>query len=1205
MEDFRKILAGSARTAAPGAKIVSKTDPNSRIEVTVILSRKAELPKEYLQRHAEAHPALKPVADHGSFAESYGASDEAVSAVQAFAANHGLTVVSVDRRARIVKLAGRVSDMEQAFGSTLHDYATETHRYRGRQGPILLPTTLTDHVEAVLGLDNRPVAKPRFRSRAAQVAYYPNELAALYGFPSGDGAGQTIAIIELGGNYDLGDLRTYFAAAGLAAAPSVQTVSVSGDVPVPYGQDQNSDGEVMLDIEVVGGMAPGATIVVYFASNTDQGFYEAVSRAVHDPATTAVSISWGSAEKSWTQQTMNAWASLGQTAAMLNVPIFVAAGDHGCADETPNDEGYDGQRHADFPATCPMGIIACGGTSLLSANGAISRETVWNDGDGWATGGGVSTVYQVPDWQRSCVAEGGAALLMRGIPDVAGDADVNTGIRVRVDGTDSVSGGTSAVAPQWAALTAILAEQMGKKPGFFLPLLYSQAGAGATRDIISGDNSVFGVAGYVATAGWNACTGLGSPNGAQLLALFSTRAPAIAQGGAATVPPAVSVPPSASSPTGVTAKAPKPFDPAAAVLFGQFVEAAYTMYEADPTHLTPPPSSNFPAGYRLSAWIQMQDFVIEETGPTFYGFIAQNQADLTQFVLVIRGTQGAIEWWDDVNALVKQPFKGPGYGDVGSGFLRIYQTLEVVERPLSTAASPQPKSMRTLGGFAAQVAALVQSHATLALGARLAPSASIVVAGHSLGAALATLYALDNAVDANIANPLLCTFASPRVGDSAFVAAFSNLGLTSWRIVNLRDLVPMLPPEPFGFAHVETEQPFDSAGKVQPTVACWHSLATYLSLIDPALLPDPECRSDASAPALRAIRELTQAAPVVPLWWESDQHPERKEWSSHLHALVAGELFFTFDQAEDATRIRADYHSLGHGERATVWCEFICGISRFESDWNPLSRMQEPSLGVDPVTGRPAWSEGLLQLSYQDTKNYPWLKSRISWEADSGLAPDDPKKTILDPLINLEAGARILAHQIARRGKAILQHGVYWSTIQNGGTHDRSAQIIAQVNRLRFPAAGVAAAGAKTLAAPSATPWLDQMRLYVGQPCPTGKPPTPWIIETFSHTNFGPLHGVTPAACAATLCRVLDDTGYASTHSAAAISYENYGTPCDLKSGAILVFQWPSGDHHVTLCDQVLDDQQVKCLGGNQDHLVKDSVYPIDDIVATRWPTKN
>jgi Lipase (class 3) len=304
-----------------------------------------------------------------------------------------------------------------------------------------------------------------------------------------------------------------------------------------------------------------------------------------------------------------------------------------------------------------------------------------------------------------------------------------------------------------------------------------------------------------------------------------------------------------------------PYDPAAAVLYGEFIAAAYAMYNAQPGNLTPPPSSNFPGGYRFTAWIQMQDFIIESTGPTFYGFIAQSETDPNQFVLAIRGTSSWVEWWDDFNAIRLAPFKDPGSGSVGAGFARIYDTLEVVTLPTAALTeSAPPQSLKSAGGFAQQVSALMNRRAGAARTEALAPSASIAVTGHSLGAALATLYVLDNALTARIHNPSIYTFASPRVGDSTFARTFNSLGLTSWRIDNLPDIVPQVP---LGFTHVDTLKQYDSLTTVWPSPSCWHALATYLSLIDAKLKPDPSCQWLASVQAPALARPAAARAPTT------------------------------------------------------------------------------------------------------------------------------------------------------------------------------------------------------------------------------------------------------------------------------------------------------------------------------------------------------
>ena len=316
------------------------------------------------------------------------------------------------------------------------------------------------------------------------------------------------------GGFRPADLTTYFSGLGLATPPVVSAVSVDHGGNSPTGDANGPDGEVMLDIEVVGSIAPGARIAAYFAPNTDAGFLDAITTAIHDTANnpSVISISWGGAESSWTAQAMTAMDEAFQAAATMGITVCVASGDNGSSDGVT-----DGADHVDFPASSPH-VLACGGTSLRAAKNLIESETVWNDGAaGGASGGGVSSFFAAPVWQEGLSALGtqGAAVPLtgRGVPDVAGDADPETGYQVRVDGSDTVIGGTSAVAPLWAALIALINQSTGKPAGFINPQLYQAASD--LRDVTQGNNGDF-----AAQAGWDACTGLGTPNGEALAKLI-------------------------------------------------------------------------------------------------------------------------------------------------------------------------------------------------------------------------------------------------------------------------------------------------------------------------------------------------------------------------------------------------------------------------------------------------------------------------------------------------------------------------------------------------------------------------------------------------------------------------------------------------------------------------------------------------------------
>jgi kumamolisin len=499
-------LKGSTRKAfdtSRAGEFVSHAVDEEPITVSVVLAPKTPIDPNARMTREE-------------FAERHGADQSAEASLREFAEEFGLKVAApAERGRRTVHLSGSRAALEKAFGVTLQSYTSGTAKFRLRQGDVMLPEELAPHIVAVLGLDNRPQAKPHFRvatPRATNVSYTPVQVAQLYGFPANaSAAGQTIGLLELGGGFEQSDITAYFQGLGIPT-PSVTAVSVDGGKNSP-GDPNGADGEVMLDIEVSGAVAPGSKIAVYFAPNTDQGFIDAVTTAVHDTKNkpSVLSISWGGPESSWTEQAVTALDQACQAAASVGVTITVASGDDGSTD------GVSGSgKHVDFPASSPH-VLACGGTKLVAKGTTISTETVWNElatNEG-ATGGGVSTLFALPSWQASSnVPAPASSSGGRGVPDVAGDADPSTGYTVRVDGQTSTIGGTSAVAPLWAGLIALANAANGHDAGFVNPALYIHPNS--FRDVTSGNNGAFR-----AGPGWDACTGLGSPKGAAIVSALS------------------------------------------------------------------------------------------------------------------------------------------------------------------------------------------------------------------------------------------------------------------------------------------------------------------------------------------------------------------------------------------------------------------------------------------------------------------------------------------------------------------------------------------------------------------------------------------------------------------------------------------------------------------------------------------------------------
>jgi len=517
-------LSGSERVPMAGAKSIGAANPDEKLQVTVLVRSKAsrEARQSEIRTLVKQTSAKRKHLTRQEFAAARGADAADIEQVVAFAHEYGLSVVRRDAARRSVVLTGTVAGFSRAFQVELYRFEHPAGTYRGRTGAIHVPRELSGVITAVLGLDNRPQATPHFRikkmggtsqARAAHPAgtFTPPQVASLYDYPTGGtGKGECIALIELGGGYRAKDVQHYFQSVLKVTPPNVTAISVDGGQNAPTGNGDGPDGEVMLDIEVAGGVAQQASIAVYFTPNTDQGFYDAISQALHDTTNnpSVISISWGGPESSWTAQSLTEFNTLLEDAATLGVSVCIAAGDNGSTDGVS-----DGLQHVDFPASSPY-ALACGGTKLVASGGAISSEVVWNEtanGEG-ATGGGISAVFPKPDYQDNAnvpPSVNPGQFVGRGVPDVAGDADPVSGYDVYVDGQATVIGGTSAVAPLWAGLIARINQMLGKPVGFLNPTLYTQvAGAGGFHDITSGNNGA-----YAAASGWDPCTGLGSPDG--------------------------------------------------------------------------------------------------------------------------------------------------------------------------------------------------------------------------------------------------------------------------------------------------------------------------------------------------------------------------------------------------------------------------------------------------------------------------------------------------------------------------------------------------------------------------------------------------------------------------------------------------------------------------------------------------------------------
>jgi kumamolisin len=534
-------ILGSERKPLPGAVSVGRANANTVINVSLKLRRKKALPA------LTGRPTV--VMTRQELADQFGAAQSDVDAVVRAFTPFGLKVVEKNLATRTVKLSGSVSAMEQAFQVKLFNYTHPSGDYRGRVGAVNVPTAVKDIVQGVFGLDNRRVvrdrrdqaiAKNRKHMTSVPSAWYiPSELASHYNFPAGDGSGQCVGLLEFGGGYFSSDLQGFCELANISS-PTVTAISTDGTAT---NAKDGAEGEVMLDIEVVAGVCPKASIVVYFAQFTEQGWITVLDAAVHDQTNNPgiLSASWGESEDTdiWTLSAMTQVNETLQEAAMIGVTVCIAAGDDGSSDAVT-----DGQAHVDFPSASPY-VLSVGGTTIPT-KGGNNADIVWMEGDGLrsdnggSTGGGVSAVFPRPTWQSAITIQplNPGALVGRCMPDLAANADWNASpYLLFVDGSAQPNGGTSAATPLVAGLLTLInaARAPGQRVGFLTPVLYQASpgttgtvGAAGCIDVQSGNNNTASIGGFSAGPGYDAVSGWGTPNGqalAQVLTVISPVAP--------------------------------------------------------------------------------------------------------------------------------------------------------------------------------------------------------------------------------------------------------------------------------------------------------------------------------------------------------------------------------------------------------------------------------------------------------------------------------------------------------------------------------------------------------------------------------------------------------------------------------------------------------------------------------------------------------
>jgi kumamolisin len=531
-------LPGSERAAAPDARRVRPAPADETVRLTVVLRRRLDGPSVPDHRHYLATPpAARRRLSADEFAARYGYDEDDVAQVSEFARSHGLEVTGTHAGRRAVYLSGTVAQVSKAFAVSLNVYERtveagrrgepeRTETYRGREGFIHVPSALAEVIVGVFGLDNRSVTHRNLADPPSTSTITLPEVRQLYDFPTNQAVGQTIAIFSEGG-YLASDISANF-----GGTPPTVT-----DVTIDASNGGYADPETTQDIFISASCAPGADVAVYFTSGSQQGWVDLVGRVVHpdpgDPVCSVLSSSFyimngddAALSSGATSALVDAVSQAFEDAAIQGVTICIASGDTGSQSKIP-----DGNAHVQYPGSDPW-VLSCGGTTIGSVSGSSCDEWTWIDSFSFggsptlegATGGGVSAIFPLPYYQvdasvPTSVNDGHSG---RGVPDVAANASPNSGYPIILGGSLSAwpANGTSASAPLWAGLIAVLNAALGDNVGFVNPVLYA-LGSSVFRDIVSepgaSDNSLFGTPGYPVGPGWDACTGLGSPRGQALL----------------------------------------------------------------------------------------------------------------------------------------------------------------------------------------------------------------------------------------------------------------------------------------------------------------------------------------------------------------------------------------------------------------------------------------------------------------------------------------------------------------------------------------------------------------------------------------------------------------------------------------------------------------------------------------------------------------
>lgn len=506
---------GEEKPASEGPRVVARSAPAKTVDFTLALRQDRAAVRRFLRALEDpSSPQYHRFVSPAQFGARFGISDAELRRVRAALRAAGLQVTSSVPQRTTLGVRGRVADVERFLRTRLREWVgPDGRRYRAPAAAPRIPESLDGAVTAATGLDTRP----RYRAHAIpQAGLKPRDAAAAYNVrPLHErgirGRGQSIAILSYD-TFEPSDVAEFDRRTGIRNAPPVEKVTVAEPVEIGEGQV-----EVNLDIDVVRGIAPEARILNYEMVNDGRPMAVPIDKIVADGRVQVISISWGACAAAYPAALRQQDEASLAAAAARGITTYVASGDAGaydCQHSNPDDTRIS----VDWPSSSPN-AVAVGGTLL-----SVRRDSTYLAESGWEDplsagggGGGLSTFYDRPSWQRGPGVQNRFSTGRRQVPDVAAAADGDSGWYVIVGGEENKIGGTSASAPFWAASMLLVGQHAQRegagRVGYANPLLYRIAARPNSpfNDVTQGGNR-----GYRATPGWDYATGWGSPDVAAL-----------------------------------------------------------------------------------------------------------------------------------------------------------------------------------------------------------------------------------------------------------------------------------------------------------------------------------------------------------------------------------------------------------------------------------------------------------------------------------------------------------------------------------------------------------------------------------------------------------------------------------------------------------------------------------------------------------------